>query len=117
LMTLSPALLILYATETVKSKLTAFFIVFGQVPLFYYFLHTLVIHLLAILMLIIAGEDWTLMIVTATSITSTKWFDYGYALPIVYLIWIFVIAILYPLCRMYQQYKFAHREKWWLSYL
>lgn len=117
LMTLSPALLILYATETVKSKLTAFFIVFGQVPLFYYFLHTLVIHLLAILMLIFAGDDWSLMIVTATSITSTKWFDYGYALPIVYMIWIFVIAVLYPLCRMYQQYKFAHREKWWLSYL
>ena len=41
----------------------------------------------------------------------------GYSLEIVYLIWILLIAGLYPLCKWYDSYKTAHKEKWWLSYL
>jgi hypothetical protein len=41
----------------------------------------------------------------------------GYGLGIVYLIWVFVIIGLYPLCKWYDSYKTAHKEKWWLSYL
>jgi hypothetical protein len=41
----------------------------------------------------------------------------GYSLGIVYLIWFFVISGLYPLCKWYDSYKTAHKEKWWLSYL
>jgi hypothetical protein len=41
----------------------------------------------------------------------------GYGLPEVYLIWIVVILILFPLCKWYDNYKQSHKEKWWLSYL
>ncbi len=117
LMTLSPAMLILFATENVKSKVTDFFIVFGRVPLFYYFLHMLVIHTLAIFMLFISGGDWTLMIITSSNVTSSKWLEYGYPLYITFMIWILVIGFLYPICRSYQNYKFQNRDKWWLSYM
>lgn len=43
--------------------------------------------------------------------------DGGYSLGVVYLIWIAVVASLYPLCRWYDAYKTTHHEQWWLSYL
>ena len=41
----------------------------------------------------------------------------GFGLIGVYAVWLFVIVLLYPLCRRYDRYKSAHKEKWWLSYL
>jgi len=49
LITLGPSLLFLFGTDSVKNKLADFLIVYGRVPLFYYFLHILIIHLAAIL--------------------------------------------------------------------
>jgi len=42
---------------------------------------------------------------------------YGLNLWMVYLIWISVIILLYPLCKKFDKYKQNHKEKWWLSYL
>jgi len=28
-----------------------------------------------------------------------------------------VVVALFPLCKRYDHYKQAHKEKWWLSYL
>ena len=28
-----------------------------------------------------------------------------------------IVLLLYPLCKWYDRYKTAHKEKWWLSYL
>ena len=41
----------------------------------------------------------------------------GFSLGVVYVIWITLVALLYPVCRWYDRYKTSHREKWWLSYL
>jgi hypothetical protein len=41
---------------------------------------------------------------------------YGYSLPVVYLVWIGVVLILYPVCRRYADFKRRHRSAW-LSYL
>lgn len=43
--------------------------------------------------------------------------DYGFGLPVVYLVWLAVIAISYPVCRWYAQLKQRRRDLWWLSYL
>jgi protein-S-isoprenylcysteine O-methyltransferase Ste14 len=40
----------------------------------------------------------------------------GFSLPWVYVAWIVVLALLYPLCRYWQGLK-ARRRDWWLSYL
>jgi uncharacterized membrane protein len=42
---------------------------------------------------------------------------YGFNLITVYIVWVLVIALLYPLCKKFDSYKQAHKEKWWLSYL
>ncbi|MEP7318186.1 MAG: hypothetical protein ABI921_05585, partial [Panacibacter sp.] len=50
------------------------------------------------------------------------WFNddikgYGFSLSVVYLVWIAVVVVLYPLCKRFDRYKQQHKEKWWLSYL
>ncbi|HLG38499.1 MAG TPA: hypothetical protein VI461_02485, partial [Chitinophagaceae bacterium] len=40
----------------------------------------------------------------------------GFPLPGVYAVWLFVVIVLYPLCKKYDKYKSSH-QKWWLSYL
>ena len=115
--TMGPALLFLYAVETTKNKVTNFFLVFGRVPLFYYFLHMLVIHSLAIVSILIFGGHWQDMIIDAESFLNKNLLSYGYSLFAVYLIWIGVILLLYPICKKYMIYKANNKDKWWLSYL
>lgn len=117
LMTVGPALILLAFIEKYKNKFTDFFVVFGRVPLLYYFLHVLVIHIFAIIVLILTGDDWSLMIINSASFKNQLLLDYGYNLFIVYLIWLILIALLYPICKKYMIYKASNRDKWWLSYL
>ena len=42
---------------------------------------------------------------------------YGLTLSGVYIVWISLVAILYPVCKKYDRYKSSHKDKWWLSYL
>ncbi|MFG6687154.1 DUF1624 domain-containing protein [Mariniflexile sp. HNIBRBA6329] len=117
LITIGPALLFLYGMETVKNKLTDFFLVFGRVPLFYYFLHVLVIHILAIIGILIFGGNWQDMILTKEVFANANLINYGYSLFVVYLVWIGIIALLYIPCKKYMIYKSENKNKWWLSYL
>ncbi|WP_291870255.1 heparan-alpha-glucosaminide N-acetyltransferase domain-containing protein [Maribacter sp.] len=115
--TMGPAILFLYVAENSNNKLTKFFLVFGRVPLYYYFLHMLVIHILAILGILIFGGNWHSMILTAENFMSHDLESYGYSLFIVYCVWISVILLLYPFCKKYMIYKQRNKNKWWLSYL
>ncbi|MBP0903933.1 DUF1624 domain-containing protein [Mariniflexile gromovii] len=117
LITIGPALLFLYGIESVKNKITDFLLVFGRVPLFYYFLHILVIHVLAIIGILIFGGNWRDMILTAEVFQNAKLINYGYSLLIVYLVWAGVIAFLYFPSKKYMVYKANNKDKWWLSYL
>jgi uncharacterized membrane protein len=117
LITLGPALLFLYATETIKNKFSGFFLVFGRVPFFYYILHILIIHFFALIILVITGGDWKILILNESAFTSAKFASYGYPLWVVYLIWISIVLLLYPLSKKYMIYKASNKDKWWLSYL
>lgn len=91
---------------------------FGAVPFFFYILHIYLVHLLAM-----AAN-------AATGRSIEGYFNYlvngftgspliqgiGFTLPWVYVAWIVVLALLYPLCRYWQGLK-ARRRDWWLSYL
>ena len=117
LITLGPAFLFLYLTETIKNKVTSFFLVFGRVPFFYYLLHILFIHLAALLGLIVTGGDWEIMIIKKNSILTGQFAGYGYPLIVVYVIWIIIVLLLYFPSKKYMEYKIRNRHKWWLSYL
>lgn len=117
LITLGPALLFLAFTEKPLSGFTNFISTFGRVPLFYYLLHLYLIHLLGMLAAEITGYDWSDMVLTVW-VTDFPGLDgYGFSLGIVYLLWLGIIVILYPLCKWYDRYKIANKRKWWLSYL
>ena len=117
LITIGPTFIVLLLLEGFKSKGTDFLLVFGRVPFFYYILHVFVIHSAALLTLVALGEDWRLMIITPESFMTDKMANYGYSLGVVYLVWILVVAFLYPLSKRYMTYKLKNKEKWWLSYL
>jgi uncharacterized membrane protein len=117
LMTLGPSFLFLYWTENVKNRVTDSLIIIGRVPFFFYVIHIYVIHLLALLGLVYAGRSWTEYILTSKSFMAGTLADFGFSLVVVYLIWLLVVALLFPICKWYNDYKTNHREKWWLGYL
>jgi uncharacterized membrane protein len=117
LMTLGPTFLFLYGIENIKNKFVDYLIVFGRVPFFFYIIHIFVIHVGAIIGLIITGKDWKLMILNYETMNSGALQGYGYSLFMVYIIWIIIILILYPICYKYMRYKLQNKDKWWLTYL
>ena len=117
LITLGPALLFLYFIENIKNRITNFLLVFGRVPFFFYVLHIFVVHASAMLGLRITGEDWRLMILDNETMESGILAGYGYSLGVVYLVWIAIVLLLYPLCKWFMNYKATHKGTWWLSYI
>lgn len=117
LMTLGPILLVLAYTENVKGKIVKFISVFGTVPFFYYIIHIFLIHSLALLFAWYTGFGWQKMIIKGWVTDSSELKGYGLNLGYVYLIWIGIILILYPMCKKFSSYKLNHKDKKWLSYL
>ena len=117
LMTLGPALIVLALLERVHSNnpLTRIFSIFGRVPLFFYVLHLSLIHAIALVISYIRhGEaPWLLGADSLSRFGVPP--DYGYALPGVYLAWLGVLVILYPLCYWFARYK-ERGHAGWLSY-
>jgi uncharacterized membrane protein len=117
LMTLGAAFLFLANTEKLKGRVVQFFCTFGRVPFFYYILHLYLIHIIAIVFAQLTGFGWEKMILPTWVSMVPGLKGYGVSLGFVYLIWAGIIFALYPLCKKYDVYKQAHKEKWWLSYL
>jgi len=117
LVTLGGAFLFLANTEKLKGKVVNFFCVFGRVPFFFYIIHIYLIHLLALIVAELTGFGWQKMILPAPPFRVEALRGFGFNLFIVYLTWILVIALLYPLCKKFDSYKQSHKKQWWLSYL
>ncbi|MFZ4056505.1 MAG: DUF1624 domain-containing protein [Ferruginibacter sp.] len=117
LMTIGVALLYLANTEKLKGKAIDFLSTFGRVPFFYYIIHLYLIHLIAVAFAAFSGFGWRVMILEDWVTESPSLRGYGYPLWVVYAVWILVIALLYPVCKKFDRYKQANKEKWWLSYL
>lgn len=117
LVTLGGAFLFLANSESFKGKAVKFICIFGRVPFFFYIIHIYLIHLLALITAELTGFGWQTMILPALPFRVEALKGFGFHLFIVYLIWIAIIAMLYPLCKKFDAYKQAHKEKWWLSYL
>lgn len=117
LMTLGAVFLFLANTENLKGRIVNFFCTFGRVPFFYYVLHVYLVHLLAMIFAQVSGFGWQKMVLPNFIAFLPDMKGYGFSLWVVYLVWIGVIAILYPVCRKFDKYKQANKDKWWLSYL
>ena len=118
LMTLGPALLILRALDNGTPRFLRPALVFGRVPLFYFVLHFSLIHVLAVIVCYAqnGAVHWMFESPTLGDFPFTSPPGWGVSLRIVYVIWIGVVLMLYPVCAWFGAVK-RRRPGGWLSYL
>ena len=118
LMTLGPALLLLCAAERGTPRWLQPALVLGKAPLFYYVLHFMLLHLLAVGVAYARYGDahWMFESPDVANYPFTPPPGWGFPLPVVYAIWIGVVVALYPLCAWFADLKQRRRDPW-LSYL
>jgi uncharacterized membrane protein len=119
LITLGPAIILLSLAEkwNINSWFSRMALTLGRVPMFYYLLHIYLIHILAVIAAVATGYRVKDMVFSTWVTDSPNLKGYGFNLSVVYVVWIFVVLSLYPLCKWFARYKANHREQWWLSYL
>ncbi len=117
LMTMGPALIFLALIERTKLAAKNPLLVFGRVPFFFYVIHIYFIHALAMLALHYSGRDWKEYILSAHNMISGRLSNFGFGLGTVYVVWLIVLFVLYPLCRWYQKVREQHPTNWWFRYL
>jgi uncharacterized membrane protein len=118
LMALGPALLILRALDEATPRLLRPALVFGRVPLFYFLLHLPLIHFLAVILCywLNGGVHWMFESPNLGAYPFTPPPVWGLSLPVIYLLWMAVVLIMYPVCSWFASVK-QRRHDVWLSYL
>ncbi|RZJ33277.1 MAG: DUF1624 domain-containing protein [Flavobacterium sp.] len=114
LLTLGTMFLILFLVDGAANRLLRVARIFGKVPLFFFIAHWYVIHPLVFAMAYLQGFK-----------SSDLRFGFsfgrpegsGVGLPVIYIIWLSVLLVMYPVCKRYGEYKQLHKERKWLSYL
>jgi uncharacterized membrane protein len=118
LMTLGPALWLLAWADGRAASALRPALTIGRVPFFYYVLHFALIHLAAAAVCLAryGSAHWMVASPDLGHYPFSAPPDWGYPLPVVYLVWALVVASMYPLCRWFAGVKQRRREVW-LSYL
>jgi uncharacterized membrane protein len=118
LMTIGPAVLLWRAFERPVARLLGPLRIVGKVPLFYFVLHLVVIHALAVVICAAryGAVHWMFESPDLGHFPITEPPGWPLALPWIYAIWVGVVIAVYPLCRWYADVK-ARSTSWWLSYL
>ena len=118
LMTLGPALLILRALDTATPPWLGPAVTFGRVPLFYFVGHFTLIHVLAVILCYAENGaiHWMFESPNLGAYPFTPPPGWGLSLPFVYLTWIVVVVVMYPVCVWFAAIK-ARRNDAWLRYL
>lgn len=114
LMTVGPALLVLAALEGRSTGSFSWINVYGKVPLFYYVLHFYLIHGLSVVLYLYQGISWQNLNFQNGSGGAIA--NIGLPLWGIYLVWMAVLALLYPLCKAYGAFKKRQNHTIW-SYL
>jgi uncharacterized membrane protein len=118
LMTFGPAFLGMIVLEYTHNTFTRILAIFGKVPFFYYFMHIVLIHGLAAAVAYIRfGQADIFFGNQLLLFDTTKMAPYGYSLPMVYLAWLVVVALLFPACSWYANLKKQYKNNVLLSYL
>jgi hypothetical protein len=112
LMTLGPAAIVCGFADRLPGKIKDVLLTYGRAPFAFYIVHFYLIHALSVLLGVTEGFQ------AEQFLTPYRFFPKGYGVGLggVYLIWISVVALLYPLCRYVTAVK-ARRRDWWLSFL
>ena len=116
LVTLGGLFLLLFFSEGRKNRFTEIVSVYGKTPLFYFLIHFFVIHAAMFVMVFSQGFRPADLVFGTLKIGRPA-SGSGLTLPYIYLIWLGVVLLMYPLCKWYGCYKSGHPEKKWLRYL
>jgi uncharacterized membrane protein len=102
--------------EKLPRPLANFLSTCGSVPLFYYLLHLLLIRAAVFIMVFAQGFEWADLQFGPFRFGRPETGS-GIGLAGVIGVTIAIVALLYPLCKWYSNYKRNHPEKAWLRYL
>jgi uncharacterized membrane protein len=112
LMTIGPAAILCSIASRVPAAIRDALVIFGRAPFAFYVAHLFLIHGLSVLLGVAQGF--------APGQMATLFFfypqGYGISMTGVYVVWVVVVVLLYPLCRAVAAAK-ARRRDWWLSYV
>jgi hypothetical protein len=115
-MTLGPLIALIPWAEKAGSKFSVFLKVIGQVPMFFYLLHILLIHLTAFAVNVILygsiHQEWY----QSAPFTQMPE-EYRWSLPLLYLVFVVDVVLLFAACRWYAAYKRSHPKQKWLKYI
>ncbi len=114
-MTLGPAMIALSVLDNAQSRASHVFRMYGRIPFFYYVCHFYLIHLMLVIAFFASGYGVS-DIVNPQAPFLFRPQHFGFSLPVIYLIWLFVIVVLYKPCQWFNNYRSTH-QRWWLSYL
>ncbi|HVT86443.1 MAG TPA: heparan-alpha-glucosaminide N-acetyltransferase domain-containing protein [Chitinophagaceae bacterium] len=116
LLFLSIMFLLLALTTNLSGSLQKVFSVYGKVPMFYYLLHLYFIRLAVFIMVFAQGFHWNDLLFGPFQFGRPATGS-GISLTMVYIVWLLIVILLYPICKWYGKYKMQHKEKEWLRYL
>jgi uncharacterized membrane protein len=116
-MTIGPAVLFIAWAGSLKNRLAKIITVYGRVPFFYYVLHFYLIHTVTLIFSLFRGHSFAEGAAGFPNLPFKFVFPgEGLSLALCYVVWITIVAALYPACKWFSQYKKTHKQ-WWLSYL
>ncbi|MBS0421368.1 MAG: DUF1624 domain-containing protein [Proteobacteria bacterium] len=112
LATLGPAAIVCGYADRLPGMIRHVLLQYGRSPFAFYVAHFYLIHTLSVLLGMAEGFQARQMF------THYRFYPKGYGVGLegVYLFWILVVVLLYPLCRYVTAVK-ARRTDWWLSFL
>ena len=112
LITLGPMALLCASADRMHGWLKDTLVMFGRVPFAFYIAHWYLLRLGSMVLAHFQGFEPEQMMTFFFFFPG----DYGVSLFWVYVVWLLVLAILYPFCKWFAGIK-ARRKDWWLSYL
>lgn len=116
LMTLGLAMCLALTLTHLPRLLQSPLLIFGRTPFLTYLLHIYIVHGGALLFGLTQGiplAHFTNFLGNPERLAQDGW---GISLWQVYIVWLVILSLLYPVSRIYAAYRMKHR-KWWLSYL
>jgi uncharacterized membrane protein len=117
LMTLGPMLIGIALAERARGRAVDVLATYGRVPLFYYLLHIPLIHGAACVVSLLregAVNPW--LFANHPVAPGPVPAGYAWSLPLLYLVFVLVVAALYFPCRWYARFKATHHSPW-LTYV
>jgi uncharacterized membrane protein len=116
LITLGVSLLCLLAFQRLRGVLARVLLAYGRTPLFTYVLHIYVVHGASLVVAVLAGYPAAYHVNFLRDPFRLYKAGFGFNLAVVYVVWLAILAALYPAARWFAEVK-RRRRDWWLSYL